>query len=68
MTHSQRDSYLCSKDEVIRVLKRLAMPDATIAEITAQLPDPVDLHDAGGLLQRYGLTRDAIISRLGGSP
>jgi hypothetical protein len=46
----------------------LAVPQETIAEIAAQLSDPVDLHEVGALLQAYGLTRDAAISQLGGSP
>ena len=44
------------------------MPEATIAEISAKLSDPIDLHEAGALLQPYGLTRDELMSRLGGSP
>ncbi len=53
---------------MLQTLRRLGLPQATIAEIAAQLPDPVDLDKAGGLLQNYGLTRDSVISRLGGSP
>jgi hypothetical protein len=68
MTQFERDRPLCSKAELLRVLARLGLPPQTIQHIGAQLPDPVDLDEAGQLLQTYGLTRDAVISRLGGSP
>jgi hypothetical protein len=68
MTDSDEDSHFRSKAEMLRVLRRLAVPQETIAEIAAQLSDPVDLHEVGALLQAYGLTRDAAISQLGGSP
>jgi hypothetical protein len=32
------------------------------------LPDPVDHDDVEGILQSYGVTRDELISRMGGSP
>jgi hypothetical protein len=57
-----------SKAELIRVLRRIGLPQATIDEIDAKLPEFVELHDAAALFQTYGLTRDEIISRLGGSP
>jgi hypothetical protein len=68
MTQFDLDSHYLSKAEVLRVLGRLALPEETIAEIGAKLSDPVDLHEAAALLQPYGLTRDSMISRLGGSP
>jgi hypothetical protein len=68
MTQFERDSHARSKAEVLRVLGRLGIAEETIAEIAAKLPDPVDLHEAAQLLQTYGLTRDALVSRLGGSP
>ena len=68
MSSFDAEARYCSKAELLRVLEREAMPDETIAEIAAKLPDPVDLHDAATLFQRYGVTRDQLISRLGGSP
>ncbi|MBV8717509.1 MAG: hypothetical protein JOZ65_20800 [Chloroflexi bacterium] len=62
------DSQHRSKADVLQVLRRLGLSDATIAEIDAQLPEWVDLDESGALLQSYGLTRDAVMSRLGGSP
>ena len=41
------------------VLARVGVAEESIAQIAAQLPDPVDLHEAAQLLQTYGLTRDA---------
>jgi hypothetical protein len=61
-------SELRSKSELLRVLRRLGVPETTISAIDTQLPDPVDMDEAGALLQSYGLTRDEVISRLGGSP
>jgi len=68
MTEFDRDSQVRSKAEVLQVLRRLGVPQQTIAEIASHLSDPVDLHEAAELLQAYGLTRDALISRMGGSP
>jgi hypothetical protein len=68
MNQFEDDSHYRSKAEVLQVLARAGVPQETIAEIAAKLPDPVDLHESGELLQKYGLTRDALISRLGGSP
>jgi len=68
MTQFDHHSHHVSKAELLQILQRLAIPKETIAEIAAKLPDPVDLDESGALLQTYGLTRDAAISRLGGSP
>jgi hypothetical protein len=66
--HIDRDSHYCSKGELLLVLQRIGLPHELIAEIETKLPDSVDLDEAGALLQGYGLTRDEVISRLGGSP
>lgn len=68
MPQIDHDSHHCSKGELLQVLRRLGLQDQVIDEIGSELPDPVDLDEAGALLQRYGLTRDAVISRMGGSP
>jgi hypothetical protein len=62
------DSEPRSKHELLNVLRRIGLPQAMIDEIGSRLPDVVELDDAGTLFQTYGLTRDEIISRLGGSP
>jgi hypothetical protein len=68
MAQFERDTQIRSKAEVLRVLARAGLSKESIAEIAAQLPDPVDLNEAAQLLQTYGLTRDSVMSRLGGSP
>ena len=68
MSRMYHDSERRSKAELLRVLQRIEVPQATIDEIRSELPDFVDLDDAGTLFQKYGLTRDEIISRLGSSP
>jgi hypothetical protein len=68
MTDSARDHHYRSKAELLQVLRRIGIPVETIAELDAQLPEVVDIDEAGTLLQTYGLTRDEAMSRLGGSP
>ena len=57
-----------SQADILQVLRRLAYRVDMIAEIDARLPDTIELDEAAALLQQYGMTRDALISRLGGSP
>jgi hypothetical protein len=68
MTQFDDDSRYRSKAELVRVLHDVGVPEETIVQIAAKLSDPVDLDKSGALLQSYGLTRDALISRMGGSP
>jgi len=37
-------------------------------EADRSLPDTLDLEDAVQILQRQGITKDMLISRMGGSP
>jgi hypothetical protein len=37
-------------------------------EATRVMPDPVDVDVAAAWLMKYGLTRDGLISQMGGSP
>jgi hypothetical protein len=57
-----------SKAEVLNVLARAAISKEAIAEISTKLPDPVDRDEQGALLQAYSVTRDGLVSQLGGSP
>ena len=69
MTQFGHDSGTRPKAELLEILRgRLGIPAETIAEIDSKLPDVVDMEECGALLQSYGLTRDAAISALGGSP
>jgi hypothetical protein len=68
MSQFDQDRRYRSKAEFVQVLHRLGISDESISEIAAKLSDPIDLDESGALLQSYGLTLDAAISRLGGSP
>lgn len=56
-----------SRQQVVDVLRRTGYPDLAEAALKG-LPDPVDLDEAAKFLEPYGITRDVLISRLGGSP
>jgi hypothetical protein len=55
------------RDEVVEVLRRAGLPEVA-EEGNRSLPDPVELEDAAKFGERYGITRDFLISRMGGSP
>jgi hypothetical protein len=57
-----------SKEEAMKVLGRAGVPAEVIDEIAAQLEDPVDLDRHSSLFLRYGITRDILADRMGGSP
>jgi len=62
------ERHLRSKAEVLAVLRRAGVSEATVAALDAQLRDPVDIDRDANLLLRYGLTLDVLIDRMGGSP
>jgi hypothetical protein len=56
-----------SRQHVIEVLNRLGY--AELAKEAARiLPDPVDINQLQEIGLKHGLTRDELISRMGGSP
>jgi hypothetical protein len=56
-----------SRKQVVDLMRRLDYPHvADIAE--RELPDPVDMDQVIELGSRHGVTRDDLISRMGGSP
>jgi hypothetical protein len=57
-----------SRAEILKVLQRAGYPPMVVAEIATQLPDPIDLGRDRDVLIRYGITTEALVSRLGGSP
>ena len=62
-----RVSLLIAKREIVEMLRRAGLP--TVAdEADRSLPDPVELERAQEFGARYGITRDELISRMGGSP
>ena len=57
-----------SKAVVADALRRVGLAPDLIREVLAPLPDPVDLDKYSDELIRYGITRDQLMSRMGGSP
>ena len=56
-----------SRQEVVRVL-RISEFGEVADEALKLLPDPVDLDYLEGFLAPYGVTKDQVISQMGGSP
>jgi hypothetical protein len=59
---------LRSKATLLGVLRRTGFPEETIRAIELVVRDPVDLRRDGNLLADYGITRDRLVDRIGGSP
>jgi hypothetical protein len=57
----------CARQDVAEVLRRAGLPELA-EEALRVLPDPVDLGFAEQFLQSYGVTRDGLTDRMGGSP
>jgi hypothetical protein len=55
------------KQEVVAILRRAGLSEVA-DEADRSLPDPVGLERAAQFVFRYGITRDWLISRMGGSP
>jgi len=56
-----------TKQQVVDILRRAGLREAA-DEAVRDLPDPVDLDHLEEWAMRYGLTRDFLISQMGGSP
>jgi hypothetical protein len=56
------------KSEAIAVLTRAGFPPEVIDEVASQLSDPIDFDRDSSLLLRYGITREELTDRMGGSP
>ena len=56
-----------SKQHVLDVLHTLHRPDLA-DEVSRDLPDPVDIDQLVPWMLQRGLSRDEIVSRMGGSP
>jgi hypothetical protein len=54
-----------SKAEVAKVLARAGCPEETIHELLPQLHDPVDPERDAPAFQRYGLSLQTLMDRLG---
>ena len=58
---------LMTKHEIIRMLRNAGL-EHVAEEAERSLPDEVDLERAAEFGLRHGITRDELISRMGGSP
>jgi hypothetical protein len=56
-----------TRQHVVDVLRTAGLTEAA-DEADRSLPEQLDLERAEEFLLRYGITRDALISRMGGSP
>lgn len=56
-----------SRQEIVGMLRKAGLPEVA-DEAMAELPDPVDLQYVQEWGIRHGVTRDILISQLGGSP
>lgn len=57
-----------SHDDFVRLLRRVGYSEELIEEISAQLPDPIDVDRDQQVLNKYGLTRGHLMELLGASP
>jgi hypothetical protein len=56
-----------SRQHVVEVLRTAGLSEVA-DEANRSLPEELDLERAAEFLARYGITKDALISRMGGSP
>jgi len=69
-SHSEREvlvAMLIAKRGIVELLRRAGHPEVA-EEADRSLPDPVELEIAAEFGMRHGITRDELISRMGGSP
>jgi hypothetical protein len=56
-----------SRQEIIQMLRRAGLADVAAAA-QKSLPDPVDAKVLDHFCARYGLSKQSLIDRMGGSP
>jgi hypothetical protein len=56
-----------TRQHVIDILRVVRLPELA-DEANRVLPDPIEYNDAARFLFQYGITKDELISRMGGSP
>ena len=56
-----------TRQHVVEILRTARLQDLA-EEAQRVLPDPVEYNHAERFLARYGITKDELISRMGGSP
>jgi hypothetical protein len=55
------------REQIIQALRRAGLADVA-AEAQESLPDPVDSKTLDHFCDRYGLTKQSLTDRMGGSP
>ena len=68
MNVSSDPARLRSHEEFTRVLHHTGYSDEYITQLLSQLPDPIDLQRDQQILERYCLSSERLVDRLGGSP
>jgi hypothetical protein len=63
----RQDPVDLSRQEIVRTLRRAGLADIAAAA-EKSLPDPVNSKALEQFSARYGLTRQSLIDRMGGSP
>jgi hypothetical protein len=58
---------MMDKHEIVRVLRNAGLPEVA-DEAARSLPEEVDLERVAEFAARYGITKDRLISWMGGSP
>ena len=56
-----------TRQDVVDILRKTGF-SAAADEALRELPDPVDLDQVAAWGAKYGITRDELINRMGGSP
>jgi hypothetical protein len=56
-----------TRQHVVEILRTTGLPEAA-DQAERSLPEEIELERAAEFLGRYGITKDALISRMGGSP
>jgi len=56
-----------TRQHVLDVLRRAGFVEEA-QQLAASLPDTIDIDEAAELLMPYGITKDELVSRMGGSP
>jgi hypothetical protein len=55
-----------TRQHVLDVLRRAGLVEEA-EQLAASLPDTIDSEEAAELLMPYGITKDELVSRMGGS-
>lgn len=56
------------KKKVLEVLRKVGIAEGTVTQIDEDLQDPISLPRDGAFLLQHGITRDELVSMMGGSP